>query len=232
MQKYTLLRDQFLNEKDKTIHKINNHDIQKLGEQIENLNQEKINAEEKKKYVLWFLVLILCGLFSIIFLYVKKQSTYKKMFNALIEKIDRLESQENLNKNNVSKQIVIDDDKVTEVLNGLARLEQQEYFLKPECNLTSIAKKVKTNTTYLTKIIHTHKQKKFNEYITDLRIRYALQRLKNDKKFRNFSVKSIAAEVGYKSDDAFAKHFKAKTGLNPSYYIKNIKKNYNKNNFN
>ena len=127
------------------------------------------------------------------------------------------------------KRQVIDNDKVVAVLKGLDKLEQEEFYLKSKCNLHTIAKKVKTNSTYLTKIIHTHKGKKFNEYITDLRITYALHRLKNDKKFRAFSVKSIAIELGYKSDGAFAKHFKAKTGLNPSYYISNIEKIQRKN---
>ncbi len=85
-----------------------------------------------------------------------------------------------------------------------------------------MSKKVKTNTTYLSKIIKTHKAASFNDYINDLRIEYALKRIKNDKKFRSFSVKSIALEIGYKTDNSFTKHFKSKTGLNPSYYIKKI----------
>ena len=88
-----------------------------------------------------------------------------------------------------------------------------------------MAKKVKTNTTYLSKIISTYKQKKFFEYINELRIEYVLKRLKEDSKFRNYSIKHIAEEIGYKSTNSFTKYFKAHTKLYPSYYIKNLEDN-------
>ncbi|MEM6687757.1 MAG: helix-turn-helix domain-containing protein, partial [Bacteroidota bacterium] len=67
-----------------------------------------------------------------------------------------------------------------------------------------------------------HKQKKFIQYITDLRIDYALEKLANDKKFRAYNIKSIAAELGYNSAESFSKDFKRRTKLYPSYYIKKI----------
>jgi len=156
----------------------------------------------------------------------KKQKKNKKIFDELIQKVNAYESEmlKQLDIQEEAKEIVIDDEKIDKVLKGLMKLEQQEYYLRLDCNLRSVAKKVKTNATYLSKIINKHHQKNFNEYINDLRIDYALRRIKNDRKFRSFSVKSIATEIGYKSDYSFAKHFKAKTGLNPSYYIKNIQK--------
>ncbi len=218
---YINLNENYQEEKNKTVDTIYEKETEKYEKEIAKLKSK----ENTSSYLLIGSITISLTLLLIGFTYYKKQQSNKLMFSELVEKVNLLEVQksEKDSKNN-SATIVIDDDKVTAILKGLDKLEDQEYFLKTECNLSAIAKKVKTNTTYLTKIIHAHKGKNFNEYIADLRIEYALQRLKNDKKFRAFSVKSIAAEVGYKSDDAFAKRFKARTGLNPSYYIKNIEK--------
>jgi len=110
-----------------------------------------------------------------------------------------------------------------QILAGLKKLEKQEYFLKQECNSYNVARKINTNTTYLSKVINSHFDKNFNTYINDLRINYAILRLKNDVIFRSYSIQSIAEEVGYKSADSFSKYFKLNTGLNPSFYIKEIK---------
>ncbi|WP_298542131.1 AraC family transcriptional regulator [uncultured Aquimarina sp.] len=223
---YVQLNNRYQEEKDKTVDTIYERETEKYEEEIAKLKSKGSITT----YVLMVMIAVFLGLLLIGYKYYKKQQTNKIVFSKLVEKINHLEVENKIkNTKNKKTSIFIDDDKVTAVLKGLEKLEHQEYFLKPECNLSTTAKKVKTNTTYLTKIIHTHKGKNFNEYITDLRIEYALQRLKNDKKFRAFSVKSIAAEVGYKSDDAFAKRFKAKTGLNPSYYIRNIEKLAQKN---
>ncbi|WP_299220893.1 helix-turn-helix domain-containing protein [uncultured Aquimarina sp.] len=209
LEKVVVLQAQFQDATNKTVNKLHKQNTQKL--------ENKLKARYKE-YVFFILLFVCVFLMFILFKYFRKQKNNKVRFDTLIQKINTLESKE---KNN-PKAIIIDDKKVNDVLNGLHKLESQEFFLNTDCDLRSMAKKVKTNTTYLSKIIKTHKANSFNDYINDLRIEYALKRLKNDRKFRSFSVKSIALEIGYKTDNSFTKHFKSKTGLNPSYYIKKI----------
>ncbi len=109
-----------------------------------------------------------------------------------------------------------------QILEGLGVLEEKKYFLSQDCNSYNVAKKIKTNTTYLSKVVNQEFEKNFNTYINDLRINYAIVQLKDDKKFRSFSIQSIAEELGYKSADSFTKYFKIHTGLNPSFYIKQL----------
>ncbi|WP_438426364.1 helix-turn-helix domain-containing protein [Aquimarina macrocephali] len=220
LNKHTILQAQFQDEKDKTVNKIYNKDTQELGETIRELE----NRQQKDvKYSIIVVLILLISLIMIGGLFYRKQKMNKTIFDDLMDKISNLESKrrtETMDSKDGVKEIIIDDEKINNVLKRLNRLEDQEYFLKSDCSLSTMAKKVKTNTTYLSKIIKIHKEKSFNDYINDLRIEYALKRLKNDKKFRSFSIKSIASEIGYKSDNSFTKHFKSKTGLNPSYYIK------------
>lgn len=222
LNKHTVLQAKFQEEKDKTVNKIYKKDTQELGEtikELENRQQKEVRYRITVVLILLVLLIIVGGLFY------RKQKMNKTIFNDLMDKISHLESERKIGiigAKDSTIEIIIDDEKINNVLKGLDRLENQEYFLKSDCSLSTMAKKVKTNTTYLSKIIKIHKEKSFNDYINDLRMEYALKRLKNDKKFRSFSIKSIASEIGYKSDNSFTKHFKSKTGLNPSYYIKKI----------
>lgn len=222
LQKLIKLKDQFEDAKHKTITKLHKQEIHELENRMEIITNEEMKEERYKEYTFFLLLSVCIILIFIVFKYLKKQKTNNARFNELLGKINSLEPKEK----NLVQAVVINDKKVNAVLDGLERLENQEYFLNTDCDLRSLSKKVKTNTTYLSKIIKTHKAASFNDYINDLRIEYALKRLKNDKKFRSFSVKSIALEIGYKTDNSFTKHFKSKTGLNPSYYIKKINNQY------
>ncbi len=223
--KYVRLTKNYQKDKDATVNKIYEKEAEKLEGEIVHLKNKHAASEKLKQYIFGGFIILALILIGFVYRYFNKQKSNKKVFQDLMHKIDRLEAHEHDSLNReMTKQIIIDDTKVNEILKGLDKLEEREYFLRSDCNLRAIAKKTKTNATYLSKIINIHKEKNFNDYINDLRIDYVLKRLKSDKKFRSFSIKSIATEIGYKSDYSFSKHFKAKTGLNPSYYIKKLEK--------
>ena len=197
-------------------------------QKLSNLEKEKISQNNK----FYLFMSIGLGLVLILIAYIlylikeKKKNTEK--FNILLSKFNQEEKS--------TLEIIDTKDKVLEekvsaevneettylILAGLQTLKEQEYFLRQDCNSYNVAKKIKTNTTYLSKVINSHFEKNFNTYINDLRINYAILRLKNDSRFRSFSVQSIAEEIGYKSADSFSKYFKLSTGLNPSFYIKQL----------
>ncbi len=187
--------------------------IRKENDDLSSLTSK---LENRLIYVILFtaFVLGLCGFFLFKFIKIRKQN--KVIFEKLVSQIETKKTVEK------KADFTIKDKKVEAILEGLEKLEQSLYFLNSNCNLQNMAKKVKTNTTYLSKIISTYKQKKFYEYINELRIEYVLKRLKEDSKFRNYSIKHIAEEIGYKSTNSFTKYFKAHTKLYPSYYIKNL----------
>ncbi|MBN9283325.1 MULTISPECIES: helix-turn-helix domain-containing protein [Flavobacterium] len=117
---------------------------------------------------------------------------------------------------------IIKDERVNDILEKLEKLQEKKYFLRQDCTLHNVAKKLKTNTAYLSKIVNNELGKSFSTYINELRINYVILELKNNSKLRAYSVNSIADEIGYKSSDSFTKYFKAATGITPSVYIKKI----------
>jgi AraC-like DNA-binding protein len=119
---------------------------------------------------------------------------------------------------------IIKHETINEILEKLIKLEEKKYFLKQECTLHNVAKKLKTNTAYLSKIVNNELGKNFSTYINELRINYVIIELKNNSKLRSYSVNAIAEEVGYKGPESFTKYFKVATGISPTIYIKKINK--------
>ncbi|SHI34915.1 AraC family transcriptional regulator [Flavobacterium terrae] len=122
----------------------------------------------------------------------------------------------------ITQGFIIKDEKINEILEKLEKLEEKKYFLKQECTLHNVAKKLKTNTAYLSKVVNNELGKNFSTYINELRINYIIIELKKNAKLRSYSVNAIATEIGYKRPDAFTKYFKEATGITPAIYIKKI----------
>ncbi|WP_109097198.1 helix-turn-helix domain-containing protein [Aquimarina sp. AU58] len=72
------------------------------------------------------------------------------------------------------------------------------------------------------KVIYCHKQKTLSQYINDLRIDFVVEKFRSDSKFRKYTIKAIAQEVGFNTAEAFSKTFYKKTGIYPSYFIKKL----------
>jgi AraC-like DNA-binding protein len=125
-------------------------------------------------------------------------------------------------KKNTPVPIKINDKEVQRIIKKINELEDMGYYLKHDCTLANLAKKLKTNTTYLSKIFNSYYQKKFNTYINDLRINYVIEKIKNDTQFRKYTIKSLANEVGFKSKESFNAAFKKRTGVLPSALIKKL----------
>ncbi len=225
---YMRLNASYEKEKDATANIIFEKEAEKLEENIAHLQYQQAKDQRVKIIAYSVTGILTIGLIGLVVFYTKKQKTNKKVFYDLIQKIDDLKSQkeESIGKKEV-KGITIDDQKVTAVLQGLDMLEEQHYFLRQECSLTTMAKKIKTNSTYLSKIINTHKQKNFSNYINDLRIDFVIDKLRTDGLFRKYTIKAIAQEIGFKNSEAFTRAFHKNAGIYPSYFIKQLEKGTN-----
>ncbi|WP_430410109.1 helix-turn-helix domain-containing protein [Kordia sp.] len=187
---------------------------------------EKLISSKKANYNTALIIIItLVLLFLAYFFYNKnKQLQNQIKFDKLLRELETKKQILPVEKQKSKSTLTIDEEKIQKILSELDKFEQKKQFLDLNCDLAFVAKKVKTNKAYLSKVIHSEKQQKFIQYITNLRINYALEKLKEDKLFRSYDIKSIASELGFKSPDSFSRAFKNKTGIYPSYYIKNINK--------
>ena len=125
----------------------------------------------------------------------------------------------------LSKQ-TIDEELIEKIAIGLKKLEQKEAFLEPNFKLAYVAKKLNTNTAYLSQYFNQVIQKTFSEYTQELRIQYVLQKLNDAPYFRKYTLQAIAEEVGYKDAKTFVRVFKKQTGISPNYYIEKLENTY------
>jgi AraC-like DNA-binding protein len=209
-----------------------------------NLLQEKeniISDLQTRKIILYISISILSTiLFLLVYLYYKARKTekqHRKIAQELIHSIEIrnteiLKSPQSPIQSTVIEQLdnedkpnkIVSRDIAQSLLAELEIFEKKELFLKQGITLASLAKNIKTNTTYLSEVINTHKGKNFAAYLNDLRIDFALKRLVQDKKFRSYKLSVIAEELGYNNEQAFSLAFKKKTGTTLSVYIKEIDK--------
>ncbi len=110
------------------------------------------------------------------------------------------------------------------ILKGLLKLEERKFFLKPEVTLALVASKLKANTRYVSLVINKHKKKDFKNYINELRINYIILQLKNHPEYLDYKIAYLANEAGFPSHSKFATIFKSVTGMPPSSFIENIRK--------
>ncbi|QBA20882.1 AraC family transcriptional regulator [Chryseobacterium indologenes] len=213
------------------------YDTPKLLQEKENI----INDLKNRKRILYASIGILAIiLLLVLFLYYKARKTaseHRKIAQELIHNIEKRNSESTtdikkeipelpqMSEHTETENIItkaVPEDVTLFILNELETFEIKQLFLKNGITLASLAKNIKTNTSYLSETINNHKGKNFTSYLNDLRIDYVLERLVKDKKFRSYKLPAIAEEIGYNNVQAFSIAFKKKTGTTPSIYIKEI----------
>lgn len=199
------------------------YDIDLLEAQIKDLSEEAEN-KEKSLSTTKLIIIVLIILIIVLFAYFQyKAHQNQKRFEALLNKPTTVKKLTPVKKpQKVDRKKLIPEEKAQELLAKLEKLEKQQVFLDQNCTISWLAKKMGTNASYASIIINDFRQKKFPEYLSELRIDYATERLKEDPKFRSYTIKSIASDVGYKSPEAFSKSFKKINGIYPSYFIKKL----------
>jgi len=95
-----------------------------------------------------------------------------------------------------------------------------KIYLQEDITLSRLAKEVAISSHQLSEYLNTRHKKNFQGYINTFRIKMAKQHLLED----NRTVLNIAFEVGFKSKSAFNTVFLKETGVTPSVFRKNNKK--------
>ncbi|MEP0266126.1 AraC family transcriptional regulator [Dokdonia sp.] len=152
-----------------------------------------------------------------------QKNKYKKRFKQLQGK----ESSKKPEIKNTKNKPDIPDEIFIKTKEYLEQFEKDKDFLTHTINAEKLAQQIGTNRPYFSKAFNYLKNENFNVYLRNLRLNYALERLREDKVFRKYTIKTIANESGFSNAESFSKFFYKKYGIYPSYYIKsleNIKK--------
>ncbi len=198
---------------------ITKYDTPQLIKDKNQLISEIKHQNRVSKYrLVFFGVCLMIGI-SLLFryFYINRKKAYSKE----LEKVKALDK----TKVKLPKaRLDLSKDLKQEILEKLDDFEEKKNYLKNDLTLNKMSKSLKTNSSYLSKVINMEKQKNFANYVNDLRIEYCKEKIEKDKKFRSYSVKSMAQEVGFNNIQSFAKAFFKQEGCNPAEYIKRFDK--------
>lgn len=183
-----------------------------------------LQLRNTRSYVVIGISVFLFLFFSALSYYFFRQKvTYRRRFEKLM-KDDNSHRANNSKSLNNEAPIIISNDIVTDILKRLKRFEDNEDFLKDNVTLIALAKKMHTNSSYLSRVVNSHKLKSFSQYLNDLRVQYAVSKIKSDHVFRRYTVEAIASECGYNTAASFSRSFYKKTGIYPSFMIAEVNK--------
>jgi len=188
---------------------------QKIIEALDIANKKVKQRDDYLTIGVWIAVVVI----FLTLLYVKLQrGRFKQKVNNLLAHIDSLE--------NHPQEVAstIEEEKANTILVKLKKIERQQLFTSSSYSLNKVAKKIGSNSTYVSQAINVYWKKSFTEYTNELRINYILLKLKNDRRYQKFTLEAIAESAGYKSVRSFNKHFKAQTGFSPKLYIALLEK--------
>ncbi|MCL2289983.1 MAG: tetratricopeptide repeat protein [Bacteroidetes bacterium] len=225
------------------------YDMAKVDKQIQELNAERELKERMivfQRTIQWILIsAFLIVLVVLLYIYLQKQKlnqSYKVLVSKNIEIV---------NQDSKYKQQIADRNKVIlnleEELSRFVQHRENKYQatsisrdlqheLKEQileimsdasiiCNsdftINTLAEIVKSNRTYISKIINQEFHKNFNSFINEYRIKEALKMLQAED-YQKYTVEGISKMVGFESRSTFNIAFKEITGVTPTFYIKSL----------
>jgi len=111
------------------------------------------------------------------------------------------------------------------ILSNLETFEKSKDVRDPSLSLSVLAKRMNTNSKYLSEVINKHKGKNFNNYLNELRVNYIVDKLTQNPEYLQYKTSYLAEEAGFASRTTFTTIFKNVTGKSPSKFIDELKNN-------
>ena len=125
---------------------------------------------------------------------------------------------------NKSKKFVLSEKFKKELLDRiLTVMENSAEVYNNDFSVDILTKLVNSNYVYVSYVINNVIKKNFCSFLDIYRVREA-QRLFSEPNVKNYTIETVAKQVGYKSRNTFHNAFKELTGVTPSFYYKSIQK--------
>lgn len=215
MNLYTKLNDSLVNAEKKTINTPVKQIVEEQSE-IHNRNIQKI-------LIIISTLIIMLSVGGWLF-WKRKQKELHKKYEAIITNLKASNTTASNSNIAVDRIINITDETIKTLLLKLEKFEKSQKFVKKDLSLTSLANDLNTNTRYLSEVIKQYKEKSYNSYINELRVSYIINKLCTDPIYREYKISYLAEVSGFASREVFTITFKKETGVTPSYFINNLKK--------
>ena len=205
-------------------HMHREYDLKKIAASTEELKQ-KLAQRNKLATILGIIFILATAVLAFIFhKQYRRQKQLKQRFKNIIAQKKKKSQPVLVKEKIIDGEQIIKPEIVSAVSKKLEKFEESKLYLDKDFNLNKMAAFVDCNTRYTSRIITETRNKKYIEYVDDLRIEFIVEKLKNDPKYRNYTIKALTEEAGFKSPQKFKEAFTKATELTPLYFIKELKK--------
>lgn len=187
----------------------------------------------QNRYIAGIVILSILGILCFVFFQWKRKKDVEK-FNKIIKELNNgmkisepiiiQTDRKNSQKEKKNSKKIVSEQKEQEILENLTKFEKTERFLDKGFSLSALTEILNTNTIYASYVLNNRYHKDFNTYVNELRIRYIVRKLREDKGYRTYKISYLAEECGFSSHSKFSNIFKAVTGLTPSVFIEHLDK--------
>ena len=180
---------------------------------------DKITAEKEKKQQQVLLAFAICALLLVVLLIYFLYSRRLKQRNlALYQQVQELSRKEKAVESCFLSKPQETLSKEMQLFRQLSELMKTEkLFIDTDINRKKLADRLGTNEIYLANAIRQGRAETFSDYISNLRLQYALDLMENQSEM---TFDSIAVDSGHGSYSQFFRSFSKKYGLTPSEYRK------------
>lgn len=179
-------------------------------------DDEFIYANKRGFFIVISIILLFCIITIILVIKIRQEKIKGKSYQLLSNKLKT-------NSNKRKEPQVISENVKLVLLEKLEKLELTNFYLDSNISIQTLAKKLDSNSKYVSDTINTYKKKSFTAYINELRIEYIKQKLNNELIYRSYKIKYLAEESGFSSHSVFSSVFKSIEGISPAQYIQLLK---------
>lgn len=131
-------------------------------------------------------------------------------------------SSNNHNNRNNGNGSQLPEAKKKEILEKLDLMMKEKAFMDSKCSIDFLAKKIGSNSRYVSQVINDFFGCSFTNYVNKLRIKEA-ETILADEDNEKYSVEGVGHMVGFNSKSTFNNHFKKHTGMTPGDYVKSVR---------
>lgn len=216
--------DQYFNKNYKGMYKllVNQYDIPHLISEKEILISSLKTDKSKYSWLIFVLFVVL----TILILFVLYQKRLNKIYKLRFEQIVN----NTTSTSNVNDEIIITNSNTNDIsetiiedlLKKLKNFEDEKQYLQPNLKIETLSKEFDSNNKYLSTIVNKYKGKTFVQYINDMRVDNAISDLQVNSKLRKYTIQALAVEFGFNSAESFSNAFYKKSGIKPTYFIKEL----------
>lgn len=119
----------------------------------------------------------------------------------------------------------LDDDTKEQLRQRIEEVMQgSSEIYSPDFSIEQLAQLVDSKYKYVSQVINELMDCNFSTLLGEYRVKEACKRIADDEHYAHLTIEGIANSVGFKSRSAFATAFKKSTGLTPSEYQRQARK--------